>query len=152
MRILIACILALLPATSFAAYQNPKVLDLIGQSDGGITALLEFTGDAGEPTVQKKFTVQPGTTKQSFREWVGDTIAELNKLSTIRKIPEIQIGQIVIPLAKTSPAAPAKQVWIDKFERYKSCSSVALSSAAYNTDCAAIKTDLESSYQAGFIN
>ena len=81
-RLLIACILSLIPAWALAAYQNPTVLENNRQADGGGVILFEFTGNAGEPTVQRRFVVQPNATVTSLRNWVDDTIAELNLLQT----------------------------------------------------------------------
>ena len=149
-RLLIACILSLIPAWVFAAYQNPTVLENNRQADGGGVILFEFTGNAGEPTVQRRFVVQPNATVTSLRNWVDDTIAELNLLQTARTLPSLQPGQTVTRLARTTPPPTAKQVWLDKLRRYLDLKNSDITAAA--SAISALKADLEATYQAGYLD
>ena len=149
-RLLIACILSLIPAWALAAYQNPTVLENNRQADGGGVILFEFTGNAGEPTVQRRFVVQPNATVTSLRNWVDDTIAELNLLQTARTLPSLQPGQTVTRLARTTPTPTAKQVWLDKLRRYLDLKNSDITAAA--SAISALKADLEATYQAGYLD
>ena len=149
-RLLIACILSLIPAWALAAYQNPTVLENNRQADDEGVILFEFTGNAGEPTVQRRFVVQPNATVTSLRNWVDDTIAELNLLQTARTLPSLQPGQTVTRLARTTPPPTAKQVWLDKLRRYLDLKNSDITAAA--SAISALKADLEATYQAGYLD
>ena len=152
MRILIVCILSLVPTWSLAAYQNPLITSNTATPDGGGTIVLQFPGNAGEPTVSRTYVIQQNSTFPLLQEWVDDTIKELNKLWAAKSLPTLQNGQTVTRQARVIPPPTAKQVWLDKFERYKGCSSVTLASTGFNNACSAIKADLEATYQAGFLD
>lgn len=131
------------------AYQNPTVIanDPIA---GGFSRLgLMFTGNAKEPDVRKDFTINETTTATNFRNWVDETIRQLDGMRTAATLPAIQVGQVVPRLARTAPVPTAKQIWRAKLSRYLEVKDAGIVAAA--AELAAMKADLESTYQAGFL-
>lgn len=152
MHILLTLCLMLFPSLALAAYQNPTVLDNQPQASGFVKVTFQFTGNAGEPTRTREYLVRPGTTATLLRNWVAETRAELDLLYTASIIPALQPGQTVPALARVAPTLTAKEAWNEKHERYKRYSDSGLVSTALTADMNALKGDLESTYQSGFIN
>jgi hypothetical protein len=152
MVILLVLLLLCVPSVGLAAYQNPTVLKNDATGDGGAAITFQFAGNAGEPIVVKVYTVQQNSTVTALRNWVDDTIVELNLLFTAKTLPSLQPGQTVPRLARTPPVPTAKQVWLDKLERYKNFKDTPLAVAGYTNAVAALKADLEATYQNGFID
>jgi hypothetical protein len=152
MKALLLSLVLLLPSISFAAYQNPTIVANNATPDGGGNVVLSFAGNAGEPTVSKTYVIQQGSTFQNFREWVDDTIVELNKLFAAKTLPGLQAGQTVTRLARVTPAPTPKQIWKEKHERYVQYKNSGITSAAFTTDLNNLKADLDATYQNGFID
>lgn len=139
----------LFPSLSFAAYQNPTVLANDKLSNGTVKISFQFTGNAGEPIVRRDFIVSAGTTATTLRNWIADTIDELDLMYTAGTLAILQPGQ-TIPRLNRVPATPtAKQIWVEKLSRYLHVKDSGIVAAA--SDIAALKADLEATYQAGFI-
>lgn len=131
------------------AYQNPTVISNDPIAGGFSRIGLLFRGDAGEPDVRKDFSITESTTAQSFRNWVDETIRQLDGLRTAATLPALQVGQTITRLARTAPALTAKQTWQAKFSRYLEVKDGGITAAA--AELAAMKSDLEATYQAGFL-
>lgn len=146
---ILADLFILLPTWSFAAYQNPTIIsnDPIA---GGFTRIgFLFTGNAGEPQVRKDFVINETTTAASLRNWVDDTIKQLDALRTAATLPALQVGQTITRLARTNPTPTAKQVWGGKLRRYMEVKDAGITAAA--SELSSLKADLEATYQAGFL-
>lgn len=141
-----------LPLPGFAAYQNPTVVSNQPQSSGFVKVVFQFTGNAGEPTREREYLVRPNTTAIHLRNWVADTRAELDLLHTASIIPSLQTGQTVTALARVIPSPTAKEVWNEKHDRYRKYKDSGLLGATYASNLAALKADLEATYQAGFLD
>lgn len=139
--------LCLIPSLSFAAYQNPTVVSNQRQPNGSVLITFSFAGNAGEPTIQRGFVVQPQTTATTLRNWIADTIDELDLVQTAATLPLLQKDQVVPKLARTPATPSACQVWTDKFFRYVHAKDSGVTAIA--TDLAALKANLESTYPAG---
>lgn len=144
MLILMVLILGLVPAVSFAAYQDPTII-----SNDGKQIVFQFSGDAGEDIKTMTYVVQSSTTQKAVREWVKDTIDELNGIRSAATLPALQPGQTVARLNRTAAARAAKETWNDKLARYLYVKDSGLAASA--AELAAMKTDLETTYQAGFL-
>lgn len=131
------------------AYQNPRVISNDRIDNGFARIGLMFSGNAGEPDVRKDFTVNDTTTATSFRNWVDETIRQLDGLRTAATLPALQVGQVITRLARTTPAPTAKQVWQSKLHAYMEVKDAGITAAA--AELAAMKADLESTYQSGFL-
>lgn len=150
MKTVLLVLFLVLPSVSFAAYQNPVVKSNTTLANGNVQIGFEFSGNAGEPVVIRSFIVQKGTTAQELRNWVDDIIKELDLVNTASKLAVLQPGQTVPRLARVEPAPTAKQIWLSKFHRYLSFKDSGV--AAIASDLAAIKSDLEATYQAGYLD
>jgi hypothetical protein len=75
--------------------------------DGRVHIVVAFTGDAGEPTVQRDYVLDADTTVPALRTWVRDTIALLAGRKTIAAA--LTVGQ-VIPPAPGDPAPTAAEL------------------------------------------
>lgn len=147
---LFACLLILLiPSVSLAAYDNPTVLANERKGNGTVLITFAFTGNAGEPTVTRGYTVTLGTTAAAVRNWIDDTIKELDLVRTAETTPALQPGQTVPRLAKVPPVLSAKQIWNRKYSIYQRFQNSDI--AALAADRATLKADLEATYQAGFL-
>lgn len=148
--LLVFLVTVLSPIIGHAAYQNPSIVSHDVQTNGYIKLDFIFTGNAGEPAVRRSFIVSSSTTATVLRNWVDDNINELDKLFAAGSLPALQLGQIVPRLASVPPVPTAKDIWNAKLDRYLRVKDSGI--AAIATDLAALKADLEATYQAGFIN
>ncbi len=128
-----------------AAYLDPEVI-----SNDGKKMVFEFRGGAGEPTRQITYVFQQGNTVKKTREWVKDTVDELDDVRSVSSKPEFQIGQVVTRLNRTAAIRAAKEVWQEKLARYIAVKDAGISEAA--VELAALLADLKATYQAGFLN
>lgn len=137
------------PTIGHAAYNNPTIESREVQPNGYMRIIFRFTGNAGEQDVRIPFVLRPGMTDQEVRWWVDDTIVSLDAAMVTANRPAAQVGQTVPRLAR--PAKTAKQIWQQKLSRYLALKDSGLTGAPA-TALAAMKTDLETSYQAGFLD
>ena len=101
--LLVLSFLTLMPSMSWAAYQNPRIVAREVLPEGFVRLSFIFTGNAGEPDVRRTYVVNPLTTAAILRNWVDDTIQELDRLHTAATIPSLQLNQIVTRLARVAP-------------------------------------------------
>ena len=148
--LLVLSFLTLMPSMSWAAYQNPRIVAREVLPEGFVRLSFIFTGNAGEPDVRRTYVVNPLTTAAILRNWVDDTIQELDRLHTAATIPSLQLNQIVTRLARVAPVLTPKQIWNQKLERYLRIKDSGITAAA--SAIAALKTDLENTYQAGYLD
>lgn len=144
-RVAVCLGILLLPAGSMAAYLDPEVI-----SNDGKKMVFEFRGGAGEPTRQITYVFQQGNTVKKTREWVKDTVDELDDVRSVSSKPEFQIGQVVTRLNRTAAIRAAKEVWQEKLARYIAVKDAGISEAA--VELAALLADLKATYQDGFLN
>lgn len=144
--------LLLAPSLAMAAYQNPTVEAVDRKSDGGGHIVFKFTGNAGEPVVLRTYVINAATTATAVRNWVDDTLNELNLVQTASTLPALQQGQTVTRLARVTPARAAKEVWNEKAERYKFFKDLGLTSPTAVNDLNALLADINATYQAGYVN
>lgn len=140
--------LLLAPSLAMAAYQNPTVVSMERQADGGGYILFRFSGNAGEPAVTRTYVIHSATTATAVRNWVDDTLNELNLVQTAATLPALQQGQTVTRLARVTPVRAAKEVWNEKVVRYAQLKDLGIAAAA--SDLATLKADIEATYQAGY--
>lgn len=131
-------------SSSFAAYLDPIVI-----SNDGKEVIFQFSGDAGEPVQRMPYTVQPGTNMKIVREWVKDVVTDLDGKRAGSSLAGLQQGQTVTRLNRTAAVRAAKELWNEKLARYLYVKDAGIAASA--TELAAMKTDLETTYQAGFL-
>lgn len=144
MRILLLCVLLLVPSVARAAYLDPVII-----SNDGKAIIFQFSGDAGEPIKTITYVVQAATTQKAVREWVKDTVDDLNGIRSAATLAALQPGQTVARLNRTAAARAAKDLWNEKLARYLYVKDSGIAAAA--TELAALKADLETTYQSGFL-
>lgn len=147
----ILSLVLLVPTLAHAAYQNPTVIANERLSVGSTKLIFRFNGNAGEPAVTREYMVGPNTTATILRNWVDATLDELNLMHTAATLPSLQPGQVVPRLAPAAPAASAKDTWRRKVANYTQLCTHGLTGAVA-TDCTALQSDIESTYQAGFLD
>ncbi len=135
-----------------AAYLDQgTILRYEQDGDGSARLIIRFTGDAGEPIVDKVYPISSGSSFQALRRWVRANVEELNLKRTAGTAPQVAPSTVVQGLAAASPAAVAKDVWRNKVESYQhSCTASFVGSVA--TDCSALKSNIESTYESGFLD
>lgn len=151
MRILLLCILILAPAVASAAYLNPTVISNERQPNGSTKLIFRFNGNAGEPAVTRDYIVNPTTTATILRNWVDATINELDLMNTAANLASLQAGQTVPRLAPSAPVRTAKAIWREKASTYERACTNSFAGAVA-TACSALKTDIEATYAAGFLD
>ena len=144
-------LLLLAPVMASAAYQSPIVIDNERLSVGSTRLKFQFSGNAGEPVVIREYMVGPGTTATILRNWVDATLDELNLTHTAATLPALQPGQTVPRLAPVAPTASAKDVWQRKAASYARFCTHSFTGSV-ETACTTLKSDIESTYQAGFLD
>lgn len=151
MIIILLLVLLAIPSWSHAAY-DAAVIDRNELTPSGAARLVTlFTGSAGEPPIRRDYTVNASSTMAIYRQWVKATIDELNLMRTVGVLPGLQPGQSITPLNPSTPALTAKAAWRQKVESYgQLCTHSFTGNTA--TDCAALKANIEATYQAGYLD
>lgn len=144
MSVILWVVLMLVPAVGWGAYLDPQVL-----SNDGKQIVFQFAGDAGEESKIVRYVLQQGTTFKAVREWVKDTVDELNGIRTAAALPGLAVGSTVTRLNRTAALRAAKELWNEKLARYLQVKDSGLVASA--AELAALKADLEATYQAGFL-
>ena len=139
---LVLCVLLAMPVLSHAGYQNPTVISNDPIAEGDSRIRLQFTGNAGEPTVQRILIIPDGATNQSIRNMVDQIIDQLDRKRTAATMPILQVGNTINRLAVVPPVPTAKQAWQAKYYRYMELKDGGITAAA--ADLATMKADLES--------
>lgn len=151
MYIVVLVLSLLIPSLAQASYTTGAVFSNEPQANGSTRLVFRFTGDAGEPAVTREYFINASSTATVLRNWVYSTLAELNLMRTASTLPALQVGQTVPPLAPAGAAAPtAKQVWLNKVDRYLYFLGVGLTGQA-SADLAALKADIDATYAAGYL-
>lgn len=151
MRIVLAVLISLTPVLAQAAYLDPIVLSNERQLNGSTKMVFEFSGDAGEPTVRREYTVSAGTTQTVLRNWIYSTISELNLMHAAATLAGLQPRQTVPKLAPTTSTPTAQQVWMEKARRaVRMKAAVDAGVTALSTDLATLLTDLNGSYVTSY--
>ena len=152
MRFLLLFILLLAPSLASAAYtDNATILRYEQDQNGAARLIMRFMGDAGEPIVDRPYNIVATSTVPRLRNWISQVVTELNLARTAGTAPQVAPGQILTGLAPTPAVATAKSVWRDKVRIYDGICTQSFTGAVA-TACTAMKADIESTYQAGFLN
>jgi len=151
MKTIFLVVLLLIPTVSRAAYNAAEVDRNELTAAGAARLVTLFTGNAGEPPVRREYLVNASSTLSGYRQWVKATLDELNLMRAVGVLPGLQPGQTITPLNPVAPALTAKETWHRKVESYsQSCTLSFVGAVA--TACAALKTDIEATYQAGYLD
>jgi hypothetical protein len=155
MRFLILCVtfIALFALPVHAAYNTATILTNEALPNGQVRLSVKFTGNAGEPPITRDLVINGNMTASALKQWAYDQVNDLNGTRTFATAAGLQPGQSVTIQAITPPTPPtptAKEVWREKVSRYQRLSIVGLSGAAA-TDLAALLGDINTTYQAGFL-
>lgn len=142
----------LCPSVASAAYLDPIVISKEPRTDGVVKLVLEFAGNAGEPTVRRDYLISSSTTATIFRNWAYTTKQELDKLYTAMTLPSLQKGQTVPALAPSAPPAPtALDVWVGKANKLRTMKEMqAAGVTALDAEIAALAADVNGTYPGGF--
>lgn len=116
--------------------------------DRRVRLVIEFTGNAGEPTVRREYYVGPNDTGQTIRRWAIDQAKNLGDVKTIADA--LTVGQSINLAAITPPAPTAEEIWRAKVSRYQRMASLGLTGQAA-TDLAALKADIETTYVSAYL-
>jgi len=148
------CAALLVPTISHADYTTATVDSRQEQSNGLVKLMVRFTGNSGEREIVKPYEVVPASTAaetyRNLRLWAESVVRQLNLSGVAVNTPVLQPGQAIPLLAPTPPATPAENTWRGKVAMYElACTKGFLGSVA--TDCASLKSNIESTYKAGFL-
>lgn len=144
---------ALLLSTSnditFAEYQDPTVTKNQRLAGGAFKLELQFTGNAGEPSITREYIGHSSTTLRDVREWAYLVIDELNGYQAAASLPGLQVGTVVRKVAPQAIVLTPKQQWQRDYRKCKRLEESGLA-GAINEQVTACKSALAASYQAGF--
>ena len=115
--------------------------------DRRVRIVVQFSGNAGEPTVRREYYVGPSDTLQSIRQWAINQAASMGAVKTVADNLTEGMSVNLTPIA--APAPTAQQVWQGKVERYKALAGLGLVGQAA-TDLAALKADIEATYLSAY--
>lgn len=116
--------------------------------DRRVRIVVEFTGNAGEPTVRLEYYVTPTDTAQTIRRWA---IEQAKNLGDVKSIADsLTVGQSINLTPITPSAATAEEIWRAKVARYVRMKDLGLSGQAV-TDLAALKADIEATYLSVYL-
>src|SRR5262245_13367177 len=87
------------------------------QDDGASILRVRFTGDAGEPPVDRNLTISGTATLQTLRGWAIGIKDDLNGARSLARARRLAVGQTVNLAAITPPAATAKEAWFSDWRR-----------------------------------
>lgn len=137
------------------AYTNNFTLVQVDppKSDSSYVITVEFVGNAGEPAIRRQRTLSTES-GADIRTWAHGVMTELNGKRTSYTTVLGLLNQTFTTLAPAAPAAPAaptaKQVWLNKVERYKQFAGMGLTGTAV-TDLAALLADINATYVTGYL-
>lgn len=152
MYILLLIVALLIPATTHASYLNQGTILRYEQDQNGAARLIvRFTGNAGEPIVDRPYSISSSSSLALLRNWIATTVSELNLARASGTAPQVAPGQILTGVAPSAPVPTAKSVWRSKVQIYGMACSQNFS-ASVGAACVALKADIESTYQAGFLD
>lgn len=151
MYILLILFAVLIPSIGHAAYLDQgTVLRYEQDGNGAARLVIRFTGDAEDPIVDQSYTVTGSVTFPVIRRWIRATVDELNLKRGVGKMAQLTPSTVVNGLAAAAPAVVPKNVWRAKVENYRqSCTNGFV--GELEKDCAALKSDIESTYQTTFL-
>ena len=88
-------------------------------NEAGARIFVQFTGNAGEPVVNKDLIVDGGTTAQSLRLWAANQTAALNNIRPFRQLGALQPGQTINTSFPAPPALTAKEIFAANVRRLR---------------------------------
>lgn len=152
MHILCLLILLLAPSLASAAYpDSATVLRYEQDQNGAARLIMRFTGNAGEPIVDRPYHIAANSTVALLQQWVRGVVTELNLARTAGTHPSVVSGTVITGAAASAPAPTARSVWKAKVQMHGQACSQSFT-GAIATACSALKTDIETTYQAGFLD
>lgn len=149
--ITILSVVLLVPTLAHAAYLDPTTSPPERLANGSTKVIYYFRGNAGEVAVDIPYVAGPGTTDQEIQNWVDERIKELEQADNVAKLQSLQNGATVARLPRVKPAQRASDVWQRKVANYAQFCTRGFA-GAIDAGCAAMKSDIETTYRAGFLD
>lgn len=118
--------------------------------DGRVHLVIQFTGNAGEPPINRDYYLDTDTTALDGRIWVAAEKARLNNRKTLADT--ISVGT-VIPDPPAPPGPTAFETWRAKAHRLVAMDALnkaGSTAAAFVADLGALRTDVNTSYSTSF--
>ena len=152
---LIVATLLIPPSLTSAAYpDSATVLGYEQDQNGSARLRMRFTGNAGEPIVDRYFSVGGSSPAEAFsklQQWIRSVVTELNLARTAGTHPSVSAGTVISGAAAPAPVVTPRALWRSKVLLYVELSSQGFT-GALGTALEAMKTDIETTYQAGYLD
>lgn len=116
--------------------------------DRRVRLVIEFFGNAGEPTVRREYYVTATDTTTTIRRWCIDQAKNLADVKTVAD--SLTVGQSINLTPINPPAATAEEIWRAKVARYQRMAGLGLTGQAA-TDLATLKADIEATYVTAYL-
>lgn len=149
MYLVVIVALLLSPQLALSAYQDPVIESMQDEGNGQVRLNVVFHGDAGEPDVRMPYIVRAGVNYRDIRVWAKEIIDDLDGVRTTTALATLQPGQTIPRVNRLAPSQTAKQIWNEKLRNYQRVKDAGIT--ATETDLAAMKDNLESTYVSGYL-
>ena len=117
--------------------------------DRRVRIVVQFSGNAGEPTVRREYYVGPSDSLSSVRQWAISQAASMGAVKTVADNLTEGMSVNLTPIA--APAPTAKEVWQSKVVRYLAGKDLGLTGATAVADLAALKADIVATYLSAYL-
>jgi hypothetical protein len=116
----------------------------------GRTRLVITLSGGGEPVKDVEYYADGTTTGPILRDYV---IGQANRaVAASTFLATLTPGVSTVSLTPVAPPGPtAGEIWAEKVRRYGRLIDLGVVTGALNTDITALKADIQSTYQAGFL-
>lgn len=127
--------------------------DPIAGQPGKYRLVVTFTGNAGEPAVDRETVIDGSTTAASLRNWAFNQAADLDPARSLATNPALAVGQVVALTQQAAPGLTAFQTWQKKalqVQRLKDLMDAGLANATMVSEFNTLKAAADAAYATGF--
>jgi hypothetical protein len=118
-------------------------------ADGRVRIIITFTGNAGEPSIDRDFILNAETTGLELRRWAINEAAGLLARKTI--VDSLTIGQSINLTPIAPPVPTAREIWEGKANRLRRAKELGLTNATAVSELTTLEADVNATYVAGYI-
>lgn len=147
----------LFSASGHATYTTATIISNDAQEDGRAVLKVRFSGNAGEPAVDRSIVIDGNTTALSLRQWAIAQRDALNGARTLSRAAALQPGQTVDLTALPGQTPPTqaeldKRAWQEKANRLANLEALGpLPAGALADAVAALRADVAATFTAAYL-
>lgn len=140
-------------APLYATYGTATVMVNEPRGNGLHRLVVRFTGNAGEPAVDRETVITGTTTLNQLRQWAIDQISDIQAARTLAGNANVQVGQSINLTPIPPPSKTAQEIWHEKAERLvrlKALTAAGLTNATAVSEINALATSVNDTYVSGY--